>query len=126
MDLYFTEEGDIAVSHSGDVAVTDTPWRDDLQQAYIRVMTDIGDYLLYPELGANLSELYGMPQSPATGSYGKQLIEAAMNREGRFVGKPFRVKSVPVGPQSIRFDIDIVSGSRRQIQLSVEQDLEVT
>lgn len=126
MDLYFTEEGDIAVDHRGDVAVTDTPWRDDLQQAYIRVMTDVGDYLLYPELGANLSELYGMPQSPTTGAYGQQLIEAALNREGRFVGRPFRVSSIPTGPQSIRFDVDIVSGNRRQIQLSVEQDLEVT
>lgn len=126
MDLYFTEEGDITVDHRGDVAMTDTPWRDDLQQAYIRVMTDIGDYLLYPNLGANLSELYGMPQAPKTGSYGEELINAALNREGRFVGRPFRVTSVPTSPQTIRFDIDIVSGSRRHIQLSVEQDLEVT
>lgn len=123
MDLYFNSEGDIERSPSGDIAMTDTPFRDDLQQAYIRVMTDVGDYLLYPELGAALSQLYGMPQSPETGSYGEQLITAALNREGRFVGRPFNVKSVPTGPQTIRFDVSIVSGNREQIQLSVEQDL---
>lgn len=123
MDLYFTESGDIARSPSGDLAATDTPYRDDLQQAYIRVMTDTGDYLLYPELGAGLSELYGLPQSPETGAYGEALISAALNREGRFAGRPFTVKAVPVGPQAIRFDVFIISGNREQINLSVEQDL---
>lgn len=123
MDLYFNEEGDLEISPSGDIAVTDTPWRDDVQQAYIRVMTDEGDYLLYPELGASLSRLYGLPQSPDTGAYGEHLITSALNREGIFAGKPFVVTSVPVGPQTIRFDIDITSGSRDTIKLSVEQDL---
>lgn len=123
MDFYFTEEGNIAVSPSGDIAMTATPWRDDLQQAYVRVMTEQGDFLLYETLGASLTELHGMPQSPDTGKYGEDLIAAALNREGRFVGRPFTVNSVPTGPQSIRFDVSIMSGNREQIRLSVEQDL---
>jgi len=123
MDLYFTEDGDIATSPEGDIAVTDTPWRDDMQQAYIRVMTDEGDYLIYSDLGASLSLLNGMPQSPETGDYGVALITSALNREGRFAGRPFTVKPVPIGPQSIRFDVSITSGSRDQIKLSVEQGL---
>jgi len=123
MDLYFTEEGDLTLSPSGDLATSNTPWRDDVQQAYIRVMTDEGDYLLYPELGASLSLLYGLPQSADTGAYGEELVSAALNREGRFAGKPFVVKAVPVGPQAIRFDVDITSGSRDAIRLSVEQNL---
>jgi hypothetical protein len=123
LDLMFTDDGDIAVSHSGDIAMTPTAWRDDLQQAYIRVMTDQGDHLMYPELGASLSELYGHPQSPETGLMGEALITSAMNREGRFAGKTFSVKSVPTAPQAIRFDISITSGNREQITLSAEQDL---
>lgn len=122
-DLYFTEEGDITVSHSGDIAVTPTAWRDDVQQAHIRIMTDEGDYRLYPALGASLSKLYGMPQSPATGKYGEELVRAALEREGRFVGLPISVRAVPTGPQTLRFDVVILSGSREQIRLSVEQDL---
>lgn len=122
-DLYFSEAGDIAVGHDGDLSLTQTPWRDDAQQAYIRVMTDIGDYLLYPDLGASLVRLRGMPQSPATGKFGVDLIMAALQREARFVGKNIHVDPVPTGYQSIRFDISITSGNREQLLLSVEQDL---
>lgn len=123
MDLYLTDEGDLSVSHAGDIAVTENPWRDDLQQAYVRVMTEIGDFLTYPELGASLNELKGMPQSPATGRHGEELIRSAFNREGRFSGLPFNVTSVPTGPNTIRFDIEITSASRQQVRLSVEQEL---
>lgn len=123
MDLYFTQEGDVAISPSGDLAVTEGPWRDTIQQAYIRILTDQGDFIPYPTLGASLSDLYGMPQSPETGKYGEELIKSALDREGRFVGSPFFVKAVPTGPQSIRFDISILSGSTGQLEFSVEQDL---
>lgn len=123
-DLYFTEDGNIALSPSGDIAVTDTPWRDDLQQAYIRCMTDIGDYLLYPRLGASLSELRGMAQSPETAEFGKQLISSSLDREERFAHKPYRIDAFPTGPQSIRFDLYITAGNGREVQMSIEQSLE--
>lgn len=124
-DFYLTEQGDIAVGAGGDIAITETQWRDDVQQAYVRVMTDPGDFTLYPQLGAGLSQLFGRPQSPDTGALGQRLIEGALEREGRFIGKPFEVKAVPISHQSIRFDISITSGSREQIKLSVEQGLGV-
>lgn len=125
MDLYITEAGDLAVSSNGDLAMADTPWRDDVQAAYIRVMTDPGDFTLYPLLGAGLSNLYGMPQTPATGQTGVTLIQSALDREGRFLGKPTTITPVPISYQTIRFDIAITSGSREQIKLSVEQGLDV-
>jgi hypothetical protein len=125
MDWYFSEDGDIKVSPSGDIAITESPWRDDAQQAYIRVKTEPADFVLYPTLGTELSQLFGMPQTEATGQYGAALIEEALNREGRFIGKPIRINAVPTGPQTIRFDIFIESGSRSQLILSVEQDLGV-
>lgn len=98
-DLYFTEEGDLTTTPSGDLAMTDSTLRDDVQQAYIRVLTDQGDYLIYPDLGADLSSLIGEPQSPRTGKKGEELISSALKREGYFDGKPFTVKAVPTGPQ---------------------------
>lgn len=123
MDLHLNEAGDIQRSHNGDLAVTETNWRDDLQQAYIRVMTDEGDYTLYPNMGASLSRLYGMPQSPQTGNEGRSLIISALKRDGRFEGRAINVKPVPTSPQTVRFDIEVFSGSRRRIALSVGQDL---
>ena len=125
MDLHLTEDGDMAISPSGDLALTKTNWRDDVQQAYLRMMTDVGDYVLYPALGATLSTLYGMPQSPETAKVGISLIQAAMEREGRFTGKPVDVQAVPTGQQTIRFDVYISAGSQDRVRLSVEQDLGV-
>lgn len=124
MDLYFNEYGDVQQAPNGDFAVTQSQWRDDVQQAYMRIMTDEADFELYPTLGASLSRLWGMPQSAETGIYGSSLIEAALNREGRFLGRPFTVNAVPTGPQKIRFDVFVTSGSRDQVLLSVEQSLQ--
>lgn len=89
----------------------------------MRVMTEQGDFLLYPNLGADLNRLFGMPQSAETAQYGKELILSALNRENRFAGQAIDITAVPTGPQTIRFDIFIASGSRRQLILSVQQDL---
>jgi len=62
-DFYFSEDGDIKISPSGDIAITENVWRNDAQQAYIRIKTEPGDFLLYRQLGAELPLLYGMPQT---------------------------------------------------------------
>lgn len=125
-DMYMYESGDLAISPAGDIAVTQTPWRHDVQQAYLRMMTDIGDFLVYPDLGASLSNLFGMPQSPETGQHGTNLIGSALDREGVFTGKRYTINAIPTGPQTIRFDVSLISGSQEQIVLSVEQGLGIT
>lgn len=124
-DFYFTGEGDITLSANGDIGRTETIWREDSQNAYLRIMTEPGDFLLYPTLGADLSRLYGMPQSEQTASYGKAIIKEALDRENRFTGKGIDITAVPTSPQTIRFDIYITSGSRSQLVLSIQQDLGV-
>lgn len=123
MDLYLTEAGDLAISSDGDLALTETVWRDLSQQAYLRLMTQINDFVLYPNIGADLESLIGMTQSEETAEIGKQLILSALNREGRFIGLPIEIKAVPTSFQSIRFDIYITYGSRTRMILSIEQDL---
>ena len=123
MDLYFDETGDIAIATNGDIEMTPTSWRDQVQQAYIRIMTDVGDYVLYPTLGANLSSLYGMQQTPTTGSFGASLISNALTEGNAFNNTQITVNAVPTDYQAIRFDVSIKSGSMRTILLSVEQNL---
>ena len=122
-DLYMTTAGDLAISTNGDLANTQTSWQSSAQQAYLRIMTDIGDYLLYPNMGANLSTMYGMPQSQATGEYGIQLIQSALTRENMFTNNQIKVAAVPISPQTIRFDVFITSGSQQQIKISLQQNL---
>lgn len=121
MDLYLKDTGDITVSPSGDIAVTQTVWRDEVQQVYVRIMTDAGDWVTYPTLGATLSSLWGKPNSPKTAEEGVTMIKAAIEREGRFNGRNYDVKAIPTGHQTIRFDIYLVSYADEKIKLSVEQ-----
>lgn len=122
-DLYLTDQGDVTRDASGDIAMVDSQWRCDAQAAYIRAMTDVGDYLLYPNLGANLSSLYGMPQAKATGDYGISLLNSSLTREGYFNLAQIAISAVPTSVVNIRFDIFIASASQQQLKLVVNQNL---
>ncbi len=124
-DLYLTEDGDLAISPTGDLAVTKDAWRDYSQQAYITIMTEPSDFTMYPTMGVNLEALIGMPQSQETGEYGARLIREALERNPRLRTVPVTVKPVPTGYQSIRFDIYITIGSKSDMILSVEQNIGV-
>lgn len=123
MDWHFNESGDIQTSSLGDIALTSSNWRDTVQKAYVRLMTDQGDYLMYPTLGASLSRLYGMPQTAETGSYGVQLIINALTSDNAFQTSQVSVKAVPIDWQSIRFDVTLISGTLQQLTLSLQQNL---
>lgn len=124
MDLYMTDTGDIAIGSGGDIAFTDSNWRDFVQQAYLRLMTSISDFTLYPTLGTDLDALIGMPQIKSTGDYGISLIKSALTRGGSILANlPIDVKAVPISLQVIRFDIYITAGSRTEMILSIEQNL---
>lgn len=122
-DIYLTMSGDIAIDGNKDVALTTSMLQDDIQQIYMRLMTEPGDFYIYPQLGTDLSILYGMPQSRETGDLGKRLIRAALEKEGIFQGRNIKIEAVPTGPDSIRFDVHIISDFNEPVVLSVTQNL---
>lgn len=122
-DLFLTMDGDLAITSNKDIAKVNTSMQNDIQQVYIRLMTEPGDFSAYPTLGVDLSVLYGMPQNQRTGQLGKQLIMAALDREGTFRGRNITVDAVPTSPDTIRFDIHIQSSSNQPVTLSIKQNL---
>lgn len=122
-DLYFTLNGDMITNGNNDIAITANSLQADMQQIYLRLMTEPGDFYIYPQLGTDLSLLYGMPQTPETGEYGKRLIRTALQREGLFKGRNIKIDAIPTGRDTIRFDIHIISDIDRPITLSVTQAL---
>ena len=122
-DLFLTMSGDLLVNGNKDIASVNLGSQNDVQQIYLRLMTEPGDFYLYPSLGTDLSILYGMPQSQETGNLGQRLIREALERENIFVGRNIEITSVPTGPDSIRFDVHITSDTNEPIVLSVTQDL---
>jgi len=123
IDCYFSEEGDIALSSDGDIALVEDAWRSHSQQAYIRLRTSIGDYLLFPEMGADLDRLIGEPQNEKTGRLAEYLVQRALSRDSVLSGYPLTVKAIPMSLQSIRIDVYLTVGNRAELVLSVNQDL---
>ena len=122
-DLYFTLNGDLVINGNNDIAVTANSLQADIQQVYLRLMTEPGDFYIYPQLGTDLSLLYGMPQTPETGEYGKRIIREALQREGLFKGRNMKIDAIPTSRDTIRFDVHIVSDIDRPLTLSVSQKL---
>lgn len=122
-DLYLTLDGDLAIGGNRDVARVNNSLQNDVQQAYIRLMTEPGDFSAYPSLGVDLSVLYGMPQNVKTGEIGKNLILDALNKEGIFKGRNIIVNAVPTSADTIRFDIHIQSSANQPVTLSINQNL---
>lgn len=122
-DLYFTLNGDIVISGAKDIALAPNSMHEDVQQIYLRMMTEPGDFYIYPQLGIDLSRLYGMPQSKETAEFGKALIRAGIQKEGLFKGRNIQIKAVPTSRDTIRFDIHIISDIDEPIMLSVSQSL---
>ena len=122
-DLHFTLSGDILIGGNKDIVLTNSSMQSDVQQAYIRLMTEPGDFYIYPLLGIDLSLLYGMPQSAETGEFGKKLIQTGLQREGIFKGRNIKIDSVPTSRDTIRFDVHIISDIDQPVVLSVSQTL---
>ena len=122
-DLHFTLSGDILIGGNKDIVLTNSSMQSDVQQAYIRLMTETGDFYVYPLLGIDLSLLYGMPQSLETGEFGKKLIQTGLQREGIFKGRNIKIDAVPTGRDTIRFDVHIISDIDQPVVLSVSQTL---
>lgn len=122
-DLYLTQEGDLLIDGNKDIARVTDSLQNDIQQVYLRLMTEPGDFYVYPLLGIDLSIMYGMPQSKETGEFGKKLIRSGLQKEGLFKGRNIKIDAVPTGPDIIRFDIHILSDIDRPIVLSISQNL---
>jgi hypothetical protein len=125
-DLYFDLSGDIKLSANNDLAVVSDSGQKNVQQIYIRLMTETGDFYSYPQLGCDLSILYGMPQTMATGEIGKRIIRAALedpNKGGIFRGANITIEAVPTSSTSIRFDVHILDNANNPVTLSVTQEL---
>lgn len=122
-DLYFTLTGDIVVNGNKDIARVNSLAQADIQQVYIRLMTEPGDFYVYPQLGIDLSILYGLPQTPDTAEYGKRIIREGLQREGLFTGRNIKITAVPTSPDSIRFDVHILTDVDQPITLSVSQNI---
>lgn len=80
-----------------------------LQLISSRFRTDAPDWYLYPDLGANISELAGELNSRETAERGKQMILQAMIHDNAYSEGQLEITPVPVSLNEILYDIKINS-----------------
>ena len=122
-DFYLDLSGDLKISPNKDIAMVQSRSQNDIQQIYLRLMTEPGDFYIYPKLGTELNVLYGMPPSQAPGEMGKRLIRQALLRENVFADRKISITAVPTSNNSIRFDVHIEDNSVDPITISVTQEI---
>jgi hypothetical protein len=125
-DFYLDLSGDILISSNKDITIAQSRQQRDLQQIYIRLMTEPNDFTIYPRLGCDLSMLRGMPQNRTTAEIGKRIIRDSLENElkgGIFRGRSISIDAVPISATGIRFDVHIEDNSSEPITLSVVQEL---
>lgn len=105
-DMYWTFDGDFLVGPDGDLFDTeDDPLRSLVQEIRTRVMGDQEDWELYPDVGADLSDLIGEPNNKVTAETGKAKIIAALTRDGLVASSDISVKYMPVSPYAILYKL---------------------
>ena len=125
-DFYFDLSGDILISSNKDIAIAQRGQQRDMQQIYLRLMTEPNDFTIYPRLGCDLSMIRGMPQNRSTAEIGKRIIRNSLENEangGIFRGRAISIDAVPISATGIRFDVHIENNTSEPVTLSVVQEL---
>lgn len=124
-DFHMTDSGDIAVSSNGDIAITSSNSERIRQQAHLRLVTETGDFVPYPKLGANLQRLIGLPNTEKTGNFGKDLIERALTYDGFVTRGASDIEATPTAYNEITFEVKIPNGVRESLLLTLTQVLTI-
>ncbi|MGG0255018.1 hypothetical protein ABEY61_07485 [Bacillus toyonensis] len=109
--LYIDSVGNISTDSSEGLLIRDIP----LQVSYLsekqvilnRLRTDNPDWFIHREIGADLSELIGLPNTRETGDLGKSLIEKSLTGDKFLLPGNLNVRPVPVNSSEILFYITV-------------------
>lgn len=83
-----------------------------------RLFTDAPDWFHHPEMGGNLSDLIGEPNTKATATKGEELITAAITYDGYIDSEYVYVRGVPVTTSSILFLIELGKNNDKMIHMN--------
>jgi hypothetical protein len=103
-DFALSMDGDLILGADGDLLTITGPAT--LQQEIVfRLKTKQGDYLYFPQCGASLEDLVGLPNSEDTANEGVYLIQNALTHDGLIPVEALTVTAYPMDEQTIVFQI---------------------
>lgn len=122
LDLFTTAEGDVVIGANGDLLAA----RDEevvAQEVLWRCKTVRGDWVLFPECGADLEYLVGLPNSPETGAQAEALVNRALTHDSFLLGELERVEAVPINREQIAVFINIDYDGENPFTMPITVDL---
>lgn len=115
--LYYyvaNENGDLLTTTNPDIGTV--PVRDmkmiygvegDIQLIQTRLKTENPDWILYPNVGGDLTDLLGRMNTIETAQDGIDMIYRALTYDGAFKQEELKVDAVPVSQDAILFNIKL-------------------
>jgi len=119
--------------YTTEVSETSVPIRDvgtafgdevDMQTILNRMRTDNPDWLLHEDIGANLSDLIGEPNTKTTMLKGIENITNALLYDGTFQSTEIEVVGAPYGMQEILFFVRLKRKGRQEVRIPLLFNLE--
>lgn len=95
-------EGDFLLNEDGDFKLTEDHQSAE-QDILNRIRTQKGDWRSHQNLGANLEELEGEPNTRETGDRGAEQIFETLTYDGRFRDDDIHIRAVPVSINQIDY-----------------------
>lgn len=92
-DCYFTSEGDFVESPLGDLLSTEGfQYREKIQQVLKRLMSTKGDWVLHPDIGVNLGDFVGLPNTREVGAQIQERIFSELIKNSLFMSRELDVE----------------------------------
>jgi hypothetical protein len=93
------------------------------QLIYNRLKTDNPEWYHHQQIGANLSDLIGEPNTRETADKGVEYISASLRYKGFLEPGQFSTRAIPVGPNEIMFLLTVVLENEEEFRLPLVFDL---
>lgn len=108
IDLEWKWNGDITISHSGDLNDTSgDSVASFVQEVQTRLRSDMKDWQIHPHIGASLSDLIGEPNTQAIAEEGETRIRSALTRDAFCDAGLINIRYLPVDRHQILYNIRI-------------------
>lgn len=107
-DLFWTSQGDYFLGDDGDLQDTEfDPLRSLVQEIRTRASSDQGDWVVFPDVGANVRDFVGEPNNQQSAEAIKTRLIAALSKHGFINTRDMIIKYVPVTRDTLLFRLTV-------------------
>lgn len=107
VDCLWTSRGDYYISNGDIMDTSNDPLRSLVQETKTRAGSDQGDWAVYPELGASITDYVGEPNNKETCESIKIRIQSALTRNGYINSNDLKIMYMPVNAEKTLFRVKI-------------------